>query len=116
MINIVFTPSLLLAFLIFSSFIVLYFVGYITPNNFNISLVRRVDGLYNVLGFIYIVILLAHGWRLDPILLFSQYIFFSIVLTLLWDNLRLRGMISYIDPKVNPFLDINIVEAELNDN
>jgi hypothetical protein len=37
---------------------------------------------------------MVHGWRLDPILLFSQVIVSITVLVVGWENIRLRGLIS----------------------
>jgi hypothetical protein len=37
---------------------------------------------------------MVHGWRLDPILLFSQVLIVITVLLAGWENIRLRGLIS----------------------
>jgi len=34
-----------------------------------------------------------HGWRLDPILFFSQVLLVAIVLGIGWENIRLRGLL-----------------------
>jgi hypothetical protein len=39
-------------------------------------------------------ILMVHGWRLDPILLFSQVLIIVTVLVAGWENIRLRGLIA----------------------
>ena len=57
------------------------------------SLVRKVDAIYAILGFAYLVILLAHGWRLDPILIFAQCLLFGMSALMLIDNLRLRKLL-----------------------
>jgi hypothetical protein len=36
---------------------------------------------------------MVHGWRLDPILLFSQVLIVT-VLVAGWENIRLRGLIA----------------------
>jgi hypothetical protein len=36
---------------------------------------------------------MVHGWRLDPILLFSQALIITSVLLAGWENIRLRGLI-----------------------
>jgi hypothetical protein len=37
---------------------------------------------------------MVHGWRLDPILLFSQVLIIITVLVAGWENIRLRGLIA----------------------
>jgi hypothetical protein len=37
---------------------------------------------------------MVHGWRLDPILLFSQVLIIVTVLVAGWENIRLRGLIN----------------------
>jgi hypothetical protein len=39
---------------------------------------------------------MVHGWRLDPILLFSQVIISITALVVGWENIRLRGLISHL--------------------
>jgi hypothetical protein len=39
---------------------------------------------------------MVHGWRLDPILLFSQVLIIITVLVAGWENIRLRGLIANI--------------------
>ena len=48
------------------------------------------------LGLLYSSILVVHGWRLDPILLFSQVLIIASVLGAGWENIRLRGLLSNI--------------------
>jgi hypothetical protein len=49
-----------------------------------------------------------HGWRLDPILLFSQVLVITAVLAAGWENIRLRGILAMLalrdikkDKKIN---------------
>ena len=37
---------------------------------------------------------MVHGWRLDPILLFSQVLIITAVLVAGWENIRLRGLLA----------------------
>ena len=37
---------------------------------------------------------MVHGWRLDPILLFSQVLIIITVLVTGWENIRLRGLLA----------------------
>ena len=92
MINIIFTPSVLLAFLMSCTFLLLYLVKYVRTST-SFSFIRAVDAIYILLGFLYIVILLVHGWRLDPILIFAQYLLFMMANSMMLDNLRLRKIL-----------------------
>jgi hypothetical protein len=42
---------------------------------------------------------MVHGWRLDPILMFSQLLIITSVLVAGWENIRLRGLIIKISKK-----------------
>ena len=37
---------------------------------------------------------MVHGWRLDPILLFSQVLISITILIIGWENIRLRGLVA----------------------
>nr|YP_009327018.1 hypothetical protein [Pleurocladia lacustris]ANS57619.1 hypothetical protein [Pleurocladia lacustris]ANS57763.1 hypothetical protein [Pleurocladia lacustris] len=89
MINIVFGANFLLGLLIILGVLILYFLRGIRP-----ELSRDEDIFFTTLGLIYGAILIIHGWRLDPILLFSQVLLVSIVLAAGWENIRLRGLIA----------------------
>ena len=39
---------------------------------------------------------MVHGWRLDPILLFSQVLIIASLIVAGWENIRLRGLLSNI--------------------
>jgi hypothetical protein len=49
---------------------------------------------FATIGLLYSCILMVHGWRLDPILLFSQVLIIVTVLVAGWENIRLRGLIA----------------------
>nr|YP_009674940.1 putative 26S protease regulatory subunit Ycf66 [Rhizochromulina marina]QDH81791.1 putative 26S protease regulatory subunit Ycf66 [Rhizochromulina marina] len=90
MINIGFGPNILLGVIVAFSVLGLYLLRVV-----KYDLARDIDIFFTTLGLIYSSILIIHGWRLDPILLFSQIL---IVLTLLavgWENIRLRGLAAY---------------------
>ena len=89
MLNLIFTPPVLLAFIISCFLVGLSLIKYLR----GASLVRKVDAIYAILGFVYVVILLAHGWRLDPILIFAQCLLFGMSALMLIDNLRLRKLL-----------------------
>ena len=42
---------------------------------------------------------MVHGWRLDPILLFSQVLIIASVLGAGWENIRLRGLLVNLTKK-----------------
>ena len=89
MINIVFGANFLLGLIIILGVLILYFLRVIRP-----ELSRDEDIFFTTLGLIYGAILIIHGWRLDPILLFSQVLLVSISLAAGWENIRLRGLIA----------------------
>nr|YP_009227317.1 Ycf66 [Sargassum thunbergii]AMB49067.1 Ycf66 [Sargassum thunbergii] len=89
MINIVFGANFLLGLIIIIGVLLLYFLRIIRP-----ELCRDEDIFFTTLGLIYGSILIIHGWRLDPILLFSQVLLVSVVLVAGWENIRLRGLIA----------------------
>jgi len=50
---------------------------------------------FATIGLLYSGILIIHGWRLDPILLFSQVLVITAVLAG-WENIRLRGVLAML--------------------
>jgi hypothetical protein len=88
MININVGPNILVGMLIIAAFLGLYFVRTV---KFELS--RDVDMFYTSLGLMYSSILIIHGWRLDPILLFSQILILMTILGIGWENIRLRGLL-----------------------
>jgi hypothetical protein len=91
MINIGFGPNILLGFLIVVGVMLLYFLRVIKPD-----LARDEDIFFTTIGLLYSCILIVHGWRLDPILLFSQVLIITAVLVAGWENIRLRGLLTNI--------------------
>lgn len=89
MINIVFGANFILGLLVILAVLILYFLRVVRP-----ELSRDEDIFFTTLGLIYGSILIIHGWRLDPILLFSQVLLVSILLAAGWENIRLRGLIA----------------------
>ena len=82
-------------FLLFFVFLGLYFLRTV-----KYELSRDVDIFFTTLGLIYSSILIIHGWRLDPILLFGQILIIITLLSISWENIRLRGLVA----KNNQFL------------
>lgn len=89
MINFTFGPNIFLGFFIIFSVLILYFLRNIKP-----EVARDEDIFFATIGLLYSCILIVHGWRLDPILLFSQGLIIGTVLVTGWENIRLRGLIT----------------------
>ena len=89
MINIGFGPNILLGIFIILAVLILYFLRTI-----KYDLSRDIDIFFTTLGLIYSSILIVHGWRLDPILLFGQILIIITLLAIGWENIRLRGLVS----------------------
>lgn len=96
MINITFGPNICLGIVVTLGVIFLYFLRNVKP-----ELSRDEDIFFATTGFLYSCIIIVHGWRLDPILLFSQVLIVIIVLATGWENIRLRGLITNVI-KINP--------------
>ena len=88
MINFSFSPNIFLGIFGSLSMLLLYFVRIIKP-----EVARNEDVFFVTIGLLYSCILMVHGWRLDPILFFSQVLIITTVLTIGWENIRLRGLI-----------------------
>lgn len=91
MINISFSPNIFLGLIASIGVVILYFLRNIKP-----EVARDEDIFFATIGFLYSCILMVHGWRLDPILLFSQVLIIITVLVAGWENIRLRGLIANI--------------------
>nr|QSV12740.1 Ycf66 [Phaeophyceae sp.] len=91
MINIFFRANFILGFIIILSGLVLYFLKDVRS-----ELARDEDLFVITLNIVYGLILINHGWRLDPILIFSQIIIISSCITNGWENVRLRGFIAQV--------------------
>lgn len=89
MINISFSPNIFLGLIVSLGVLILYFLRNIKP-----EVARDEDIFFATIGFLYSCILIVHGWRLDPILLFSQVLIITTVLVAGWENIRLRGLIA----------------------
>ena len=89
MINVIFEPNILLAMLIGVVMAFLYFLRIVKP-----QIARDQDIFFATIGLLYSSILVIHGWRLDPILLFSQVLIIASLLVAGWENIRLRGLLA----------------------
>ena len=81
MINVGFGPNILLGVFIIFCVLGLYFLRTV-----KYELSRDVDIFFTTLGLIYSSILIIHGWRLDPILLFGQILIIITLLSISWEN------------------------------
>jgi hypothetical protein len=89
MINIILGPHLFLGLIMSIGLLALYFIRTVNP-----EVARSEDIFFITIGFLYSCILIVNGWRLDPILLFSQVLVILTVLVSAWENIRLRGLIA----------------------
>ena len=91
MINFSFGPNIFLGIIVGFGVLILYFLRNVKP-----EVARDEDIFFSTIGLLYSCILIIHGWRLDPILLFSQVLIITTVLVAGWENIRLRGLIANI--------------------
>lgn len=89
MINIIIEPTLLLGGTFAISMLSLYLLRFIKP-----ELATDWDIFITTLGLVYSSIILIHGWRLDPILLFSQVLLVFISFSFCWICIRQREIIK----------------------
>ena len=89
MINFSFSPNIFLGIVVNLGVLILYFLRNVKP-----EIARDEDIFFATIGLLYSCILIIHGWRLDPILLFSQVLVIVAALIAGWENIRLRGLIA----------------------
>lgn len=89
MINIGFGPNIILGFILGLGVTLLYLLRIVKP-----EIARDEDIFFATIGLLYSCILMVHGWRLDPILLFSQVLIIVSLLVEGWENIRLRGLLA----------------------
>lgn len=94
MLNIIIEPTLFLGGGFAFFMILLYLVRFINPN-----LSTDWDIFIITLGLVYSSILVVHGWRLDPILLFSQILITFISISFCWILIRQREIIRKLIEK-----------------
>lgn len=88
MINIIIEPALLLGGIFAIAMIALYSLRFVNPN-----LATDWDIFITTLGIVYSSIIVIHGWRLDPILIFSQVLVIFITFSFCWILIRQREII-----------------------
>ena len=87
MINVSFGPNIFLGIFISLGVLILYFLRNVKP-----EIARDEDIFFSTMGLLYSCILMVHGWRLDPILLFSQVLISITILIIGWENIRLETL------------------------
>jgi hypothetical protein len=95
MINISLGPNIYLGLLVSFGVLLLYYLRVVKP-----EIARDEDIFFSTIGLLYSCILMVHGWRLDPILLFSQVLIITTVLVAGWENIRLRGLVASMGKKL----------------
>jgi hypothetical protein len=95
MINISLGPNIYLGLLVSIGVLLLYYLRVVKP-----EIARDEDIFFSTIGLLYSCILMVHGWRLDPILLFSQVLIITTVLVAGWENIRLRGLVASMGKKL----------------
>jgi len=91
MINISYSSNFLLSVILIIAILLFYFLRIVRP-----EVSKEEDIFFTSLGLLYCCIIVIHGWRLDPILFFSQVLLVAIVLGIGWENIRLRGLLVKI--------------------
>tara|TARA_B110000977_G_scaffold68754_1_gene93317 strand:+ start:515 stop:823 length:309 start_codon:yes stop_codon:yes gene_type:complete len=91
MINISFSPNIILGIILIIGVTLLYLLRLVKP-----EVARDEDIFFATIGLLYSCIIMVHGWRLDPILLFSQVLIITSLLVAGWENIRLRGLLLNI--------------------
>ena len=94
MINIGFGLNIILGLILLIGVLLLYLLRVVKP-----ELARDEDVFFATIGLLYSCILIIHGWRLDPILLFSQVLIITSLLIAGWENIRLRGLLIVIQKR-----------------
>lgn len=96
MINISFTSNMFLSGIFVIGIFLLYGLRMVKP-----EVSRDEDIFFVTIGLFYSGILAVHGWRLDPILIFSQALIITTALFAGWENIRLRGLVYSMRNKKN---------------
>nr|BBC77537.1 hypothetical protein ycf66 [Nitzschia sp. PL1-4] len=82
-------------------FLILYIFFIYTLQVIRPEIVTDTDVMLMSLLVLYNWVLVIQGWKFDPIMLFSQYILILLILTLEWENIRLRGFILILKKIIN---------------
>lgn len=96
MLNFIIEPSTLLGLMVGLFMLAFYTIILIYP-----KLAFQEDIFVITLGLVYSCIIIIHGWRLDPILVFAQGVIISILLISGWSALRLRALIQILSLNID---------------
>ena len=102
MINILVTPTINLGLFIIGLMVLLLWVGNVKP-----EISADVDLIIVTLGLLYGFIIIVHGWRLDPILFFSQMLLVFALTIFGFLTLRLRMMVIILNTDKNDLIEEN---------
>ena len=102
MINILITPTVNLGLFIIILMILLIWVGNIKP-----EISADIDLIIVTLGILYGFIIIIHGWRLDPILFFSQILLIFALAIFGFLMVRLRMMILILSVDKDDLIEEN---------
>jgi len=89
MINIIYNPNFLLSSFLLFGISIFYSLRIVRP-----EISKEEDIFLTSITSLYAFILIIHGWRLDPILFFSQILLVFALLIIGWENIRLRGLVA----------------------
>lgn len=102
MLNIIYGINLLLGLSVMFFGILLYCLSIALPN-----LSRNRDTILATFASLYGIIMLIHGWRLDPILIFSQWMIIIVLHFMGWETIRLRGLFDSATGKLANQIEYN---------
>lgn len=88
MINLSFSPTIMLGLVVTLTVLVRYLLRTV-----KYEIGNDMDLFISTLGILYGVIIVIHGWRLDPILIFSQLLLVFIILQSQLEIIRLRAIV-----------------------
>lgn len=88
MVNISFGSNMFLSIVLTIGILLLYGLRKVRP-----EVSRDEDLVFVTMILFYCAILAVHGWRLDPILLFSQLLIITTLMFAGWESIRLRGIV-----------------------
>lgn len=103
MININFGPNFILGCFVILVGIILYGIRFINP-----KIAEEKDIFLSTLFLLYSLIIIIHGWRLDPILFFSQILIVFLSILFFGESLNLR--LRLLKQKKNISIKKKIIE------
>jgi len=104
MLNIAFGANIAIGLLFFFAILIFHGLRIVKP-----ELARDEDIFFTTLGFLFCSIIVVHGWRLDPILFFSQVIIIFLIIVTGWENIRLRGQVKKAEVYLQTLENLNII-------